>query len=224
LAEGILKFYKDLKITAALPEGIEVLNPYQDKIAFDICKAFYGKYYDDHAKRFLIMGINPGRHGAGITGVPFTDPIKLETVFQINNPLPKKAELSADFIHSMIAAFGGADKFFSRFFINSVSPLGFVREGKNLNYYDDANLKRALRPFIERGIHTLLKLKIDRSVVFCLGEGENLKFLRMINDEGKFFERIIALPHPRFIMQYRRKRVTEYVGDYVAKLNSVLER
>lgn len=220
--EGVLKFYKQLKISTALPDGIDVLNPYRNKIAFDICKAFYSKYYHDHGKRFLIMGINPGRHGAGITGVPFTDPIKLETMFQIKNPLPKKPELSADFIHSMIAAFGGAEKFFSHFFINSVSPLGFIKEGKNLNYYDDANLKRVLRPFIIEGIENLLKLNIDRRVVFCLGEGQNLKYLRMINEEEKFFEQIIPLSHPRFIMQYRRKQVGQYVEDYVAKLTSVL--
>jgi hypothetical protein len=220
--DGILNFYRQLAISAALPDGIEVLNPYKDKIAFAICKAFYGTYYHDDRKRFLIMGINPGRHGAGITGVPFTDPIKLESVLHIKNPLPKKPELSADFIHAMITAFGGAGKFFSYFFINSVSPLGFIREGKNLNYYDDPHLKRALRPFIVGSITSLLTLNIDRSVVFCLGEGQNLKYLRMINEEEKFFERIIPLSHPRFIMQYKRKQVTQYIEEYVDKLSSVL--
>ena len=29
-----------------------------------------------------------------------------------------------------------------------------------------------------------------------------------------FFQRIVALPHPRFVMQYRRKRMAEYIAKY----------
>src|SRR5688500_15388313 len=101
--EKVLKFYRELSIRDPLPEGIEVLNPYQQQEAFEVCKAFYCKFYDDDLKRFLILGINPGRYGAGLTGIPFTDPIKLEAVFGIQNTFPKKAELSADFIHAVIA-------------------------------------------------------------------------------------------------------------------------
>lgn len=216
-----MKFYKDLKIAERLPEEIGILNPYQDKIAFDICKTFYSKYYHDCRKRFLILGINPGRYGAGITGVPFTDPIKLEQVLGIENPLPRKPELSADFIHSMIAGFGGPDKFFSLFFINSVSPLGFIRDGKNLNYYDDPVLKSALEPFILRCLTKMLQMNIDRDVVFCLGEGQNLKYLQRVNEKKKFFGRIVSLAHPRFIMQYKRKQLPGYMEDYLQKLNSV---
>ncbi|HEX8038685.1 MAG TPA: uracil-DNA glycosylase family protein [Chryseosolibacter sp.] len=220
--DQVLAFYRGLKITEKLPKGIEVMNPYQDRIAFEICKAFYGKYYHDNLRRFLILGINPGRYGAGITGVPFTDPIKLESVIGIKNPLPKKPELSADFIHSTIAEFGGYEEFFSRFFINSVSPLGFVRGGKNLNYYDDARLQNAAGPFIRRSIESLLRLNIDRNVVFCLGEGQNARYLRTINDQYHFFDRVIALAHPRFIMQYKRKQLAQYRREYVEKLRSVL--
>ncbi len=220
--EQVLKFYSNLKITEKLPKGIGILNPYQDRIAFKICKAFYGKYYHDNLRRFLILGINPGRYGAGVTGVPFTDPIKLESVLGIKNPLPKKPELSADFIYSMIAEFGGPEKFFSRFFINSVSPLGFIREGKNLNYYDDTRLKKALEPFIRRSIESMLRLNIDGNVVFCLGEGQNLKYLQEVNDKFNFFKHIIPIAHPRFIMQYKRKQLAHYREDYLNKLSSVL--
>lgn len=221
-ADRILQFYSTLEIPSRLPRGVEVLNPYRDPVAFEICRSFYGKYYHDNQKRFLILGINPGRHGAGITGVPFADPIKLGTVLGIENPLPKKAELSADFIHSVVAAFGGAERFFARFFINSVSPLGFIRDGKNLNYYDDPALRKALRPFIRKSIESLLTLDISTDVVFCIGEGQNLKYLQSINEGGKLFGRVVPLAHPRFIMQYRRKYVDRYVEDYLAKLSAVL--
>lgn len=221
-AEDVLKFYKGLRIREPLPVGIEVMNPYQDKDVFEACKAFYGRFYNDHGKRFVILGINPGRFGAGITGIPFTDPIKLERLFGINNNLPKKPELSADFIHAVIAAFGGPERFFSKYFINSISPLGFTKEGKNLNYYDTPELKKSLTPFIRRSMRSLLTFNIERSTAFCLGEGTNFKFLQDLNAEGKFFERIIPLAHPRFIMQYKRKQVTQYLENYLQKLNANL--
>ncbi len=38
------------------------------------------KYYHDFNQRKFMIGINPGRHGAGVTGVPFTDTKRLESV------------------------------------------------------------------------------------------------------------------------------------------------
>ena len=205
-----------------LPRGIEVMNPYQDKKAFAACKAFYGRFYADNDKRILILGINPGRFGAGITGIPFTDPIKLETVFGIANTLPKKPELSADFIHALIAAFGGPERFFAKYFINSISPLGFTREGKNLNYYDTPELRKALAPFIRQSMRRLLTFNIERSVAFCLGEGTNYKYLQELNQEQQYFKQIIPLAHPRFIMQYKRKKLGDYLDDYLQKLDTAL--
>lgn len=215
-----MAFYGSLTLEDPLPAGIGVMNPYRNAACMEVCQKFYAKFYGDTNKRFLILGINPGRFGAGITGIPFTDPIKLETTFGIGNDLPKKPELSAEFIHLMIRAYGGYKPFFNRFFINSVSPLGYVQNGKNLNYYDTPLLKAALEPFIRQSMTRLTGLGIHRSVLFCLGEGENYKYVRRINSEEKWFDRIIPLAHPRFIMQYRRKFVSAYIDDFVGKLKS----
>lgn len=219
-ADKVLDFYKGLMIKERLPKGVVVMNPYLDPECFDACRKFYGKFYTDRNQRHLILGINPGRYGAGITGIPFTDPIKLESLFGIRNNLPKKPELSAEFIHLMIAAFGGYETFFSKFFINSVSPLGFVLSGKNLNYYDTPQLKKALTPFIKRSILELLELGIHRDVVFCLGEGENYKFIQQMNSKENWFGKVVPLAHPRFILQYRRKFISQYVDDYLTKLKT----
>lgn len=221
-SEKILQFYQNLVLPDPLPEDVEVMNPYVDPACIEVCRQFYGKFYSDRQNRYLILGINPGRYGAGITGIPFTDPIKLESFFGIPNSLPRKPELSAEFIHMMIASFGGYEKFFSIFFINSVSPLGFTRAGKNLNYYDTPLLKKSLRPFIIRNLSAMLDLGIERQVVFCLGEGENYKFIRGLNEERGWFKEIVPLAHPRFIMQYRRKSIAKYVEDYVRKLGGVV--
>lgn len=217
-AEKVLKFYRNLNIDDTLPAGVGVMNPYADPASMEVCRKFYTKFYNDTTERFLIVGINPGRYGAGITGIPFTDPIKLESAFGIANTLQKKPELSAEFIHKMIAGFGGYERFFSVFFINSVSPLGFVYAGKNLNYYDTPALKKALDPFVRKSIRGLLNLGICREVAFCLGEGTNYRHLAGLNEEEKWFEEIVPLAHPRFIMQYRRKLVSTYIDDYLNKL------
>lgn len=220
-SEKVLKFYKELNIGHPLPEGVEIMNPYKDEICMEVCRRFYNKFYNDDHKRFVILGINPGRYGAGLTGIPFTDPIKLEKLFGIENAFPKKPELSADFVHQMIGAYGGHKKFFSSFFINSISPLGFMKDGKNLNYYDTPALKKALEPFIRKSIETVLTFGISQDVAFCLGEGENYKYLLMLNGREKWFKQIIPLAHPRFIMQYKRKKMQQYIDDYLQKFNSL---
>src|SRR5271154_652622 len=99
LAEKILAFLSHLQLTTALPDGVEALNPYRDRTTWHLCEQFYRKYYSDRRVRTIILGINPGRFGGGLTGIPFTDPVKLETECGIPNTLKRKAELSADFIY-----------------------------------------------------------------------------------------------------------------------------
>ena len=214
-ADKVLKFYRSLKIESRLPKGVAILNPYQDEAIFDLTTKFYRKYYSDNNPRTIILGINPGRFGAGLTGIPFTDPVKLEKVCGIENTLTKKAELSADFIHAMIRAYGGCEEFFSKFYINSVSPLGFTLNGRNLNYYDSPALLKRLETFILDSIATQIKFPVNTRMAYCLGEGENLKHLARLNESGKFFSEIVPLAHPRFIMQYRRKDVKAYIDDYL---------
>lgn len=218
-ADQVLSFYKNLKITKPLPEGVVALNPYRDNDAFSYCTKFYKKFFDDAHGRTVILGINPGRHGGGITGIPFTDPVKLE-VCGIPNTFNKKSELSADFIYTMIQAYGGPEKFYRKFYFSALSPLGFVKNGKNLNYYDIKELQVTVKEFIVESLKRQMTFGIKTSICYCLGEGENFKFLSRLNDELKIFREIIPLAHPRFIMQYRRKRVGEYVDGYLKTLSA----
>lgn len=217
-ATHILDFLKSLEIRAKLPAGVEVLNPYRNKKAFDLCTLFYDKYYYDEGERFLILGINPGRWGAGLTGIPFTDPIKLENHCHISNDLPKKPELSADFIYRVIEAYG-LNNFYRRFHFSSVSPLGFTKENRNLNYYDIKELQMALEDFIVGSLNKILSANISRKKCYCLGEGKNFTYLKTINEQNHFFDEIIPLSHPRFIMQYKRKALNTYLDDYLHKLS-----
>ncbi|NJN42713.1 MAG: DUF4918 family protein [Flammeovirgaceae bacterium] len=140
-AEKINQFNSNLNLKVNLPRGIAVMNPFRNPYTQTLSQAFYSKYYSDKNPRTLILGINPGRFGAGLTGIPFTDPLKLENLCDIQNTLPKKSELSADFIYLMIEKAGGIKQFYKQFYFSSVCPLGFTRGGKNLNYYDDIILQ-----------------------------------------------------------------------------------
>jgi hypothetical protein len=219
-AEKVIDFYQQLKINKPLPNGVEVLNPYLNRETFEVSKKFYHKYYDDNTSRRLILGINPGRFGGGTTGIPFTDPLKLETECHIKNNLSKKPELSADYIYYMIRHYGGPEKFYKNFYFSAVSPLGFTKNGKNLNYYDIKELKESLSDFIIESLKKQLAFGIHSKVCYCLGEGENFKFFSKLNSQHKFFDEVVPLAHPRFIMQYRRKKIDEYIEDYLRKLKA----
>jgi len=70
------------------------MYPYKDEEVKRVTGVFFKKYYNDRKHRTLILGINPGRFGAGVTGLTFTDPIRLEAECGIPNKFDKKQELS----------------------------------------------------------------------------------------------------------------------------------
>jgi len=214
-ANQVIDFLNDLRFPIELNENIRVMNPFRDAVTMELTREFYNQFYNDQQERWMIIGINPGRFGGGVTGIPFTDPVRLETVCGISNPWSKKQELSSVFIYDMINAFGGVDSFYSKFYITAVSPLGFTRDNKNLNYYDDKGLLLRIRPFVVECMEKQLQFGIHRNVAFCLGDGKNYKYLNALNTEMRFFNTIIPLSHPRFIMQYRVKKKHEFIGKYL---------
>lgn len=219
---AILKFYKSLSPKLKLPAGVQIMNPFTDAVSWQLAETFYNKFYNDHHPRTFIFGINPGRFGGGVTGIPFTDPIRLSAVCGIDSELPKKAELSSHFIYAVIEAYGSPAAFYHDFFITALSPLGFTKNGVNLNYYDDKELLKDSEPFIVQCINEQLEtIATTREVCYCLGEGTNYKIFQRLNAQFHFFKEIIPLPHPRWVMQYRRKKISEYVNLYVEKLKRI---
>jgi hypothetical protein len=217
-AAAILHFYRHLQPGFPLGEGISIMNPYKDPAAWEVAARFYEKFYADSRPRRYIFGINPGRFGGGVTGIPFTDPIRLAEKCGIPNDWKQQAELSSQFIYEMIDGYGGVEAFYGDYFFTALSPLGYVRQGKNLNYYDDKELLRDVEPFVLECIRRQLKTMPTNETCFCLGEGENYRYFSRINDRYGFFKTIIPLPHPRWIMQYRRKKIKDYIELYVKKL------
>ena len=217
-ADAILKFYKQLDPRFHLGAGIEIMNPFTSTEAWAFAELFYKKFYSDTHPRAFIFGINPGRFGGGITGIPFTDPIRLENECGIKNEFRKIAELSSIFIYKVVEAYGGAEKFYRDFLITALSPLGFTKNGINLNYYDDKELLKDSETFIIDCITQQQNRIQSFNTCFCLGEGTNYKIFMKLNEKYQFFKEIIPLSHPRWIMQYRRKKLDEFVSLYVEKL------
>lgn len=217
-AQHVLQFTKTLRPNLQLPPGFDLLFPYDNPETLRVMTAFYEKFYSDSNPRIFIFGINPGRFGAGVTGVPFTDPIRLKEACKIDNEFAKKPELSSVYVYQFIQAYGGLELFYKNFYITSLSPLGFTKNGININYYDDRKLQESVEPFILESIRTQQQFGTSRKVALCMGQGKNAAYFQKINEKHGFFEQIIPLPHPRWVMQYRRKSVGEFVQMYVENL------
>ena len=230
-ARKIIEFNHHVAYTGAeLPTGIRIMNPFKEsKDALLISDCFYHKYYDDALPRSLILGINPGRFGAGLTGIPFTDPKRLVAECQIPYSGKSKHEPSSVFIYEVIAAFGGATEFYKAFYINSLCPLGFVKIGdtgreKNYNYYDDKKLSTTVEPFIIQNIKKQIEISGFNEVCICLGTGKNESYLRGLNSQFHFFKEIIAVEHPRFVMQYKSANKQFYIDKYLRAFDTAISR
>jgi hypothetical protein len=221
LSDKIIHFNRSLNLDAELPEGIRVMNPYlENPSAWEASSRFYRKYYNDDHPRKMILGINPGRFGAGVTGIPFTDTRRLVEKCGIEIPGLNTYEPSSVFVYEFIEVFGGVEAFYSQYYISAVCPLGFVKlndKGKeiNYNYYDSRELQDAVAGFITRSIEEQLEFGIDTRVCACLGNNKNYRYLEQLNREKRYFGKIIPLEHPRYIMQYRARQKEEYIRRFV---------
>lgn len=223
-ANKVIAFNRQLNFSGRLPNGFNVLNPFlENPETMQVMQQFYHKYYEDNIKRKFIIGINPSRNGAGVTGVPFTDTKRLETVCGIKMKSAYTHEVSSVFMYDMIAEYGGAEIFYKQFYINSPFPLAIIQSTKsgnwlNANYYDDAALFDSVRAFMIDSLKKHISLGLETAEVFILGK-KNAVFIEKINKEAKLFGKLTVLEHPRFIQQYKSKEKKQYIDKYILALN-----
>ncbi len=212
---------------AKLPPHIGVLDPFHGGHAEEVrrmVELFHHRFYGDERPRMLMLGINPGRLGAGSTGICFTDTKRCEADLGIPVEGMRTHEPSSDFFYRVVRAAGGAGAFYSRVYVQALCPLGFTRPGPkgrpvNLNYYDDAALQQAITPLVVQWVRDLIATGLRTDVMCCIGTGKNLAYLNKLNAAHGFFGRILPLEHPRFVMQYRYKQVDAYIHRYLAALD-----
>ncbi|MGW2620468.1 uracil-DNA glycosylase family protein [Streptomyces sp. NPDC001500] len=228
VADRILQFNEGLAdTTLELPPRFRVVNPFsgpQKERVREVTTAFYRRYYADDRPRRLVLGSSPARRGTAVTGVPFEDAKLLESDtgvdiadgYAVSRP-------SAGFLHDVIARYGGREKFYAAFVMSFVCPLGLVRtnpQGRevNCNYYESKKLMEFLRSFLVDTLERQLEFGADTSVCYCIGSGENFKFLSALNDSKGYFKKIVPLEHPRFITQYNSGRTEEFAEKYLSAL------
>lgn len=211
--------------TVRLPRGHRMMNPFAQGEALAISADFYRKYYADNRPRRMILGINPGRLGAGLTGVPFTDSYRLADPLGIDPRGIKTREPSAGFIYTVINAWGGAKKFYRDFYINSPLPLGLLKKNPrgnmvNCNYYETKALTRAVQPLIDGAMSRYMEMPLRRDIAWCLGAGKNYEYLKALNDERGYFRELVPLPHPRYVVQYQSRHIKRHIREFVEKLSN----
>lgn len=226
--EKVLQFDNDLaKINIELSQGFRIINPFNGPNktqVSEITKKFYSKYYNDNSPRRLIIGSSPARRGTAITGIPYEDALHLQNTTGIYISDFSVNKSSSNFLYDVIEKYGGSEKFYSKFYMNFVCPLGIVRINSkgnevNCNYYENKTVQKQLYSFMLESIVKQIEFGLDTTIAYCIGSGENYAFLTKLNDQYHLFEKIIPLEHPRFIMQYNSKRKEKFIEKYLDAFN-----
>ncbi len=223
-ARFVETFLSTAEADVALPPGIEVLRPYEDPEVIRVLRAMCRAYYTGDQQRIGVWGINPGRFGAGVTGLSFTDPWAVTHDLGITTSLTGRRELSAEFISGVICAYGGAAAFYRDVYLSALCPLGFVRDCININFYDVADLSARIRPKVIEWMNTVFDAGVRRDVTILLGSGKLRDFMEKHVREQVGVAEVIYLDHPRYIMQYRRSQLDEYVRLYVDTVRTCVRR
>jgi len=217
----LLHFLTSFPPPPPLPGDVVAENPYRQEPSRGLLTQFAQRFYADERPRVALLGINPGRFGGGTTGVAFTDPVALGDYCGIASDLPRRREVSSEFVYRFIDALGGPTAFYEHFYLGSIYPLVLLRHGLNYNYYDSPALVRALWPQLLDSLRQQVEIGFRRDVVVSLGR-RNAEFLTKLNRELGLFGEIVTLDHPRYIMQYKRRALEQHVARYVEVLGGLV--
>ncbi|NQW29519.1 MAG: DUF4918 family protein [Ignavibacteria bacterium] len=216
----ISNFLTTLECNVALPGGFSILNPYSNaetcRVVVEMCR----KYYSKRVQRLPIWGINPGRFGAGLTGLSFTDPYALRYDLKIESSVEGRRESSAEFIYRVISEYGGAHKFYEQNYLSALSPLGFLKNNVNINFYDDVKFSQRMIPFILECMKAQHRFELRSDKCVVLGTGKLKSYFEKYIQPEMQYQHVVFLEHPRYIMQYKRSVVGTYVDKYVKALSN----
>lgn len=221
-ASKVLNFFNNLENNFNLPNQVTTIFPFQNPENQRVMRLFFEKYYGDSYGRAFLFGINPGRFGAGTTGIGFTDANSLARVCYIPNNFTNRYELSATFMYEVIEAYGGVDRFYRDFYMTTTMPIGLLKDGKNYNYYDDNEVHESLDSFMIESIMKQLSFGQRSRSIVVIGQSQNYEYLSQLNEAYDFFDEIYAVPHPRWVMQYKPEEKTKYIDTYLEALHQVL--
>jgi len=135
------KYIDNEKIELLLKDSeITVLDEFLEN--WETIRKFNKKMYGDKLPKTVLCGINPGKNGAGKTGIPFVDFTSLTKM--IDGVDREDTERSAQFFFDIVQEIG-VEKFYRSFYVTNVSWIGYISGNKNVNYYDlPINVKQFL--------------------------------------------------------------------------------
>ena len=150
-------------------------------------------YYGKMIPKVVLCGINPGRFGAGKTGVPFMDFAILSKL--IDGIESKESERSAQFFAKIVQKVG-PERFYRLFYVTNISWVGFMKDGRNLNFYD---LPKDAQKFVyEQFLFEMEYVRPERIIALGRNVQKTIKEILAIEPD--------YLPHPNFC-QFPSKEV-----------------
>jgi hypothetical protein len=192
------------------PEKIEVLSEFLDN--WNRIEEFYTRYYGDRFPSTVLCGLNPGRLGAGKTGVPFLDFASLSKL--LPGISRRDTERSAQFFIQVVEHFGAED-FFRSFYVTNVSWVGYKRVSKNLNYPD---LPSAALKFVQEAFRWEMgEVKPKRVISLSAAVQATVAGLFA----GTRIDTSLQLPHPNYCAF--PTKISQCRDDYIAALSRCCE-
>jgi uracil-DNA glycosylase len=173
---------------------------------------FHKKFVQPNSPKIVMCGINPGRRGAGITGIPFIDTNSLSKMLpDISNP---KSEKSAKFFFSIIEEFG-INEFYRNIHVTNMSWFGFYKldNGTNVNYNSlPTDIQNVL---IDKFVEEMDLINPD--VILPIGDIVNWELLYNLKLKNRLYAEIgPRLYHPAYRL-VDRKTYIETLTKYLTK-------
>ena len=168
-------------------EDILILDDFLEN--WENIKKFNEKYYKDSYPKTVLCGINPGKNGAGKTGIPFID---FSSLSELLEGVEKTGtERSAQFFYDVVKEIG-AERFYRSFYVTNISWLGFIKDGKNVNYY---TLSDKAKAFIYKMFEFEMNQVSPTTIISMSGEVKQT--LSSLFNGGQI-DISNSLPHPNY--------------------------
>ena len=166
---------------------IKVLNEFLSNWA-SITK-FNNDFYGEKLPKTVLCGINPGKNGAGKTGLPFLDFTSLSKL--MNNVNRQDTERSAQFFYDIVQELGAKD-FYKTFYVTNISWIGYIKGNKNLNYYD---LPLTVKKFVYDMFIYEMDMVSPTTIISLSGAVKDT--VKELFDDSSV-ETNLQLPHPNY--------------------------
>ena len=204
---------RNLEIRKTLEqENITILDGFNKNI--ELVNRYYQTYYNNHRNRIVLCGINPGKNGAGKTGIPFID--YKGASYLLSDVHQDEKEQSAQFILSIINEIG-SETFFNNVYMTNISWFGFIKGGNNFNYYE---LPSPLQTTFTKSFLAEMSF-VQPKVIIPLSKEVELTLKEMMKEGKLNYPVVPRLPHPYYCSI--GKRPIKYKDVYIKKITSLID-